>query len=349
MDHPNSSTEHVKGKHLSYDEYHTFQLRLQDGWSANRIAKNIGCAPNTVRNIIKKGLTPLYKGRVIRFKAATAWKKYTENRTHCRRSCDALEKREFLRYVVRHFREDHWSLDACVGRALQDKAFQRSQILCTRSLYNYVDLGLLELKNIDLPQKLHRRTKAIHVRQNKKILGRSIEERPASVSERKEFGHWETDLVIGAKKGQDDVLLTLLERKTDMFFVYRLPDKTAESVMAAFGNIRAELGSAFSRVFKTITTDNGSEFSRLSEIERTADTRIYFAHPYTSYEKGSIENHNGLIRRFIRKGKRIDSYSDEAILGVQMWANSLPRKRLDYHTPEEAFDREMDMIYSLYA
>ena len=72
MDHPNSSTEHVKGKHLSYDEYHTIQLRLQDGWSANRIAKNIGCAPNTVRNIIKKGLTPLYKGRVIRFKAAAA-------------------------------------------------------------------------------------------------------------------------------------------------------------------------------------------------------------------------------------------------------------------------------------
>ena len=83
-----------------------------------------------------------------------------------------------------------------------------------------------------------------------------------------------------------------------------------------------------SQVFRTITTDNGSEFSRLSELENGTETKVYFAHPYTSCEKGSIENHNGLLRRFIPKGKRIADYSDEDLLTVELWANGLPRKIL---------------------
>ena len=73
---------------------------------------------------------------------------------------------------------------------------------------------------------------------------------------------------------------------------------------------------------------------------------MYFAHPYNSCEKGSIENHNGLIRRFLPKGKRITDYSDEGILAVELWANGLPRKILGYKTPEEVFDHEMDLIYT---
>ena len=102
-------------------------------------------------------------------------------------------------------------------------------------------------------------------------------------------------------------------------------------------------------VFKTITTDNGSEFSTLSDLEALSKTLVYFAHPYTSYEKGSIERHNGLIRRFIPKGKRIDSYTDEQIVQVELWYNSLPRKILGYHTPDELFEDELDRIYTCVA
>ena len=76
------------------------------------------------------------------------------------------------------------------------------------------------------------------------------------------------------------------------------------------------------------------------------NTKVYFPHPYTSCEKGSIENHNGLIRRFIPKEKRISDYSDAEILAVALWVNSLPRKVLDYKTPDEAFEAEMDKIYA---
>ena len=111
-------------------------------------------------------------------------------------------------------------------------------------------------------------------------------------------------------------------------------------MIAAFQSIRDSLGDHFSDVFKTITTDNGSEFAKLSELEQSCHTKVYFAHPYSSWEKGSIENHNGLIRRFLRKGRRMD------FLAVELWANALPRKILGYQTPDEAFEAEMDAIYA---
>ena len=98
---------------------------------------------------------------------------------------------------------------------------------------------------------------------------------------------------------------------------------------------------------KTITTDNGSEFSSLGELEKLAETLVYFAYPYTSCEKGTVERHNGLIRRFIPKGKRIDSYCADEISQIELWSNSLPGKILGYHTPDEIFEAELDTIYRM--
>ena len=237
-------------------------------------------------------------------------------------------------------------MDACAGKAVREGIFRREDTVCTKTLYNYIDLGLINVKNIDLPFRVIRNTKKKRIRENKRVLGRSIEERPEEVENREEFGHWETDLVIGNKSGRDNVLLTLIERKTRDLFVVRLPDKSADSVLSVFERVKKELGDKFGKVFRTITTDNGSEFARLPELENASEVKIYFAHPYTSCEKGTIENHNGLIRRFIRKGKCISDYSNEDILRVEMWANGLPRKILGYRTPDEAFDDEMDLIYA---
>ena len=162
---------------------------------------------------------------------------------------------------------------------------------------------------------------------------------------RKEFGHWECDLVLGSKKKDDDVLFTLLERKSRELLVIPIADKTAECVLNAINGLREIYSEHFDEVFKTITTDNGSEFATLSTIEDTVNTLVYYAHPYTSCEKGSIERHNGLIRRFIPKGKRIDQYSNQQIADIETWCNSLPRKILGYRTPDEIFEEELDIIY----
>jgi IS30 family transposase len=160
-------------------------------------------------------------------------------------------------------REDGWSLDVYQGRALQSGEFTREEVTCTKTLYNYVDLGLMETRNHHLPEKLSRRTKHHRDRENKKVLGRSIEEREPAINERAEFGHWECDLVIGQKTGDDEVLLTLAERMSREYWMIPLSSKEAASVMEAFEQIRMEYSEHFSEVFKTITTDRGIQ-SRIS-------------------------------------------------------------------------------------
>lgn len=350
MDHLYSTTiEHRKGQHLSFEHRVLIQIRLKDGWNPNKIAKEIGCAPNTVRNEIKRGTVVLYKGNILRYKATAGQATYEQNRQVCCRYYDFLEKVDFISFVEKKFFEDGWSLDACVGYALKEGLFTRGQIVCTKTLYSYANLGLLDIKNIHPPEKLRRSSKRVKTRKNKRVLGRSIEERPSDANDRSEFGHWEADLVIGSKKKDDDALLTMLERKTREYWMIRVPGRNPNGVMAALTTIRSRYSEHWDTIFKTITTDNGSEFSMLSELEDLSKTLVYFAHPYTSCEKGSIERHNGLIRRFIPKGKRIDSYSDEQISQVEIWCNSLPRKLLGYRTPDDLFENELNRIYSCVA
>ncbi len=190
---------HIKGHHLSFEDRILIQIRLKDGWKAPRIAREIGCAPNTVRNEIKRGTVALYKGSVHRYKAQAGHSVYKEHRQNSCRNKQYLEKNAFIRYVEEQFYGQDWSLDACVGKALESGLFTRDQIVCTRTLYNYVDLGLMGIANHNLPEKLRRKTKTQRIKENKKVLGRSIEERDASVLAREEFGHWEMDLVLGSK------------------------------------------------------------------------------------------------------------------------------------------------------
>lgn len=279
MDHSYSTTnEHKKGQHLTYDERMLIQIRLKDGKSQRAIAREIGCSPTTISNEIKRGTVLLYHGRVKRYKASTGQKTYEEHRMASCRHYDYISKKEFLDYVEKHFFDDNWSLDACAGRALREGVFTRDQTVCMKTLYNYVAFGLLKIKNINLPVKLRRNTKLHRNRSSKRKLGRSIEERPAEINKRQEFGHWEFDLVLGAKSGRDEALLTMLERKTREYLMFLIPDKSAASVMGALKRLREDYSEHFSDVFKTITTDNGSEFALLSDIEKTAETLIYYAH-----------------------------------------------------------------------
>ena len=141
------------------------------------------------------------------------------------------------------------------------------------------------------------------------------------------------------------MLLTLSERMSREFLILRIPDKTSVSVMQAFKELQRQYGEHWNNIFKTITTDNGSEFADLSNLEKASNTLVYYAHPYTSCDKGTVERHNGLIRRFIPKGEAIANYSLQDIINIETWCNSLPRKILAYHTPDEIFERELDLIY----
>ena len=345
MDQLNSTTQHQKGKHLSFEEKVIIQTRLSDKRSANKIAAELCCSPNTVRNEIKRGTVWLYNGKVPRYKAEAGQKAYEEHRTNSCRHCEYIKKLDFISHVENSFFELAISIDACVGEALAKKYFPREQMLCTKTIYNYIDKGLMRIRNHHLPEKVSRKPKLKRVRENKNVLGRSIEER-SDIHDKLEVGHWEADLVIGQKTKGDEALLTLLELQTRKYILVKIAGKSAAAVMDGFEKVRKYFDNKFSDVFKSITTDNGSEFAELSKLEEETKTLVYYAHPYSSWEKGSNERHNRLVRRFIAKGKRISDYGIDAIARIEDWCNNLPRKILGYKTPDELFEAKLDEIYS---
>ncbi len=231
--------------------------------------------------------------------------------------------------------EKGWSFDTCYCYAKTHRLFADSEMICVKTLYNYVDSMLLALCNIDLPLKVRRRKRRRTVKEKLKHLGRSIDERPDEIASRNEFGHWEIDTVIGSKSKSDNVVLTLVERLTRKYIAIKIDGKTASAVSAAMQSLRKYYGDKFSQIFKTITSDNGSECAEFSKLENNTTTKVYFAHPYSSWERGSNERHNGLIRRHVPKGKRIDKYTSDDILFTADWCNLLPRRILGYKTPDD--------------
>ena len=164
------------------------------------------------------------------------------------------------------------------------------------TLYSYAENGEIAVKNIDLPEKVKRKQKRkSYCRKHKRLTGDSIEKRPETINEKTEFGHWEIDCVIG-KKTNDKVLLTLTERMTRKEIIRKMPKKNVNSVHKVLNQIKRELPD-FHLIFKSITTDNGSEFAKLYRWGKRAGVSIFYAHPYSSWERGLNENTNRIIQR----------------------------------------------------
>ena len=178
--------------------------------------------------------------------------------------------------------KEKWSPDSVCGYAKLHHLF--SKIVCTNMLYRYIDLQLTKIKNINLKQKLRRKPKKKYSHEHVKKMGDSIELRPPCVNKRLEFGHWEIDLMLGTRSN-DEVLLTLDERMTRFRHIIRLPSKKAACVVSALQALQLHYGDNFSKIFKSITADNGSEFADLCN----SAVQIYYAHPYSAWERGTNE------------------------------------------------------------
>ena len=345
MDHTQDTTKREKNKHFSYGDRRELQGMLSNEsirYSLRQLARHFNCAPNTIRNELKRGAHP----NTGRYGAKRAQNAYEISHANSIKKSRRFLSSKFVSWVVKMVLEKCWSLDACYGYAKAHSLYEDSEMVCVKTLYNYVDSMLLALRNIDLPLKVRRRKRRRNVKENLKHLGRSIDERPNEIASRNEFGHWEIDTVIGSKSKSDNVVLTLVERLTRKYIAIKIDGKTASAVSAAMQSLRRHYGDKFSLIFKTITSDNGSEFAELSKLENSTTTKVYFAHPYSSWERGTNERHNGLLRRLVPKGKRIDKYTSDDILFTADWCNLLPRKLLGYKTPDDLFENELDKIYA---
>ena len=171
------------------------------------------------------------------------------------------------------------------------------------------------------------------------ILGRCpIGERPAHIEARKQVGHWEGDTVIGA--GHSQAVVTLLERKSGYVKLRKVANKTADLVSQAIEDALKPLSA---RV-KTLTVDNGKEFAYHQKVDRALGIQTYFADPYCSWQRGSNENLNGLLRQYIPKKRRMQTVTDEELTMIENKLNLRPRKRLGFKTPYEVFYASLNRV-----
>lgn len=351
-----TSTKRCKGKHLTLGDRTFLAHLLNEGRSISYIAEQLGCARGTIYNELQRGTVNQIikdKDRLVYF-PETGQAIYEMRRKHCHRvkfsSCGL-----FICEVLTLMKERSWSIDATIGALRRQRRYPRNRSVCTRTMYKYVDMGLFsDMKNIDLPQKCRRRSRKDAIsRKHKRCFGDSIELRDTDVHTRTTFGHWEMDTVIGTKDTGSSVVLTLAERKTRFFIATLIPNKTAYAVNVALRQLLQQWHGNISHVFKSITTDNGSEFSRLYEIQswlqenEGAHVDIYYAHPYSAFERGTNERHNGMLRRFLPKGRSFERFSLQDIEKMGLWCNALPRKILQYRTPSELFDDEIMKLGAL--
>ena len=351
MDHLNSTTltpDRERGQHLKFEDRCSIKVFKKLGHSLRTIASAVDCSPSTVMYELRRGtgVRNGNRGRFPEYSAKRGQANYEVNRSRCHKPHKIDVHSPFIKWVVKQVREEHWTFDTCVGRARRKGLFPADQIICAKTLYNELWAGNLPLTAFDLPEAVSRKHKSARLRKNKRILGRSIEERPEEASLRTVCGHWEIDTVVGHRNGHESVVLTLVEKKTDYYLAIKIPGKDADSVMAAMEVLKEEYGDRFSEVFKTITADNGSEFEKLADLEAFG-VGVFFAHPYSSWERPQNERHNRIFRRYVPKGKSIDGYSAEQILSFADEMNALPRRTLGYATPEELFDTFLDQVYSI--
>ncbi len=213
-------------------------------------------------------------------------------------------------------------------KAAQNAGFDVN--LCERTLYNYIESGLIEGE----VKRYRSRGKARKKGKTRAPLGKSIEDRPEYIDERGEFGHWEMDTVIGARK-KGKVLLVLTERKTTLEYIELIDGKSTKDVETGLKRLLKRIGKKKKTTIKSITTDNGTEFKDFKSTEKLLECLQYYCHPYASGERGTNENQNKLIRRFLPKGTSFNGLTKKFVQYIEDWMNNYPRKSKNYLTPME--------------
>jgi len=219
--------------------------------------------------------------------------------------------------------------------------------VCTTTLYSYIAQGFFPRITANILFFVGKRKRKNKTAQTEKKAphGQSIDTRLEEINSRETFGHWEMDTVIGTKR-KGETLIVLTERKTRYEIILRAKDKSALSTAQVLNYLERRYKKYFCKIFKSITVDNGTEFSCTELLEKSIRrkaprTTLYYCHPYTSSERGSNENQNRFVRKFFPRGTPIKNYTDEYIQATQDYINNKYRKLLNYHTSAELFAVEL--------
>ncbi len=308
----------------SEQRYMLAALRTQ-GLRASTIAQVLGCHRSTVGRELKRNCTP-GDGR---YRAAKAQEMANGRRSRSRRN-QQFTAYDFER--VNALLGARWSPQQIAGRLARECALSISHETIYRHVWRDKKAGGRLYTELRCAQKRRRKGYGHYDSRGRLAGKRHISERPPSVEGRRELGHWEIDTVMGT--GSKDCIVSLVERKSGLLLIGKLANRTAESLNArAIAIISANQGP-----FKTITADNGTEFHNYAEIERRTSATFYFATPYHSWQRGTNENTNGLIRQYLPRGTSMSALTQHRCNDIAYKLNNRPRKRLGYKTPMECFN-----------
>ena len=343
--------EHYEKIQSEYNHYMSLKQKPECKTSFMRkLAKLINTSLSNLYEIIDSGMTQVLGYDLeyrLEFSAQVAYKNRSTKSVESNASKRTSSK-EFIDMVIKEFRSDYNmdSIDCIINDFKQNRAseIEGLETICTTTFYNYVRENKIEgFSKTELPMFGKRKNKNEENRAKTDPKGISIEERPFEPEDRSEFGHWEGDTIVGSSNIKNSgAVLTLVERKTRFQMVVKLKDRKAKTIRKAFYKLKKLYPDYnIKEIFKSITFDNGVEFSEWAKISKYLGTTIYFAHPYSSWERGSNENCNKLLRKFLPKSCNINAYSEEYIMNSNDLINLKIRKILGYKSSLELFNLEV--------
>ncbi|MDP2642798.1 MAG: IS30 family transposase [Candidatus Peregrinibacteria bacterium] len=305
------------------------RIVLEKLFSSKLRQKEIAEILNRPESTISKELAR-NKGKNGKYSVKIAKKKLKKRRTKANQKFKKLcSKSSLKQYVIRKLKK-YWS-----PQQIAAKLSQKGLKLCHETIYQFVYNERSDLKKYLRGKKGKYRRRHGTVDREKyreEAKKRRIDTRPKIVEKRARIGDWEGDTVRGGDK--KSALLTHVDRKSGYLLANRLERALAEKVRTT---TIAEFSKLSKKKLCTITYDNGSEFSEHETTGIWLKTAIYFAYPYHSWERGTNENTNGLLRQFFPKGTDFTKITDFDLQKVVKLINNRPRKRLNYHTPQEVF------------
>ena len=313
-------------KQLTDEQRYQIEALVREGFTQDKIAKSIGTSPSTISRELRRN-----SDSRASYKATVAVKKTDKRRQEAKKS----KKLDVaMCSMIKGLLEDYLSPEQISGRLLLEKRVKISH----ETIYRHVwkdksDDGTL-YKLLRTQGKKYRSRGS-----NKDSRGRiknavSIDERPEVVDKKSRIGDWEIDTVIG--KNHKQALVTIVERVSKFTVMKKVENKTAELVAAA----TIELLRPYRDRVLTITADNGKEFAHHEKVAKALECDYYFAHPYSSWERGLNENTNGLVRQYFPKGSSFKEVTGRMVKRVKGQLNRRPKKTLKYATPTEVFFRK---------
>jgi len=324
-----------KYKHITEQErYMIERWHNKDKKSNQEIAKLLNKSERTIRREIKRGSYEHYDTNyflIISYSAKVAQDKYDYNQTSKGQELKIGKNHKVSEIIEYKIKKEKKSPEVVAFELKNEKLIE----ITGKTIRNYIKSGILNIREKDLTyKKIYKdRNKTKRPAMNKPVE-KSIEFRPIEANLRAEYGHWEGDLVIGQRK-KGNVLLTFTERMTRQEIIIKIKGKKTEYVIKALNGLERRYGKEFYNTFKTITFDNGAEFSDYEGMEKSClrkgkRTKIYYAHPYRSGERGTNENNNRMIRRWFPKGISLDKVTPKQIKEVEEWINNYPRAMFGY-------------------